>query len=215
MWKPRQGFLVQAMVLASLVLARPTPGFAQVDSGGDTTSLRTYCGRDRATLARQPVGDDYVRALSGIQSCDGIAGEVLAQQWRTLPADSATVMLLGAVSANVRDQRIYEAVRDIAMSGGAETVARLAAIATLVAYADSTVRLQYFVPPAGVVSAPPGVGFAHPLSEIRTARPGRPLSGSVRSDVVAMLANLGESDANDRVRSVAAYVAKRMKGGMY
>jgi hypothetical protein len=125
-------------------------------------------------------------------------------------------MLLGAISANVRDQGLYESVRRVAMSGSAATVVRLAAIAALVAYADSTVRLQYIVPPANAVAAPPsGVGFGHPLHDISTPLPGRPLSPSVRSDVIATLTTLGEHDANEHVRSVAAYVARRMKSGMY
>jgi hypothetical protein len=215
MWISRRNCATRAIVLAALTAAGLPPLMAQVPDGGDTTSLATYCARDRAALARGVTGDEYIRALSGIQSCDVIAGEVLAHEWQTPPTDSATVMLLGAISANVRDQRLYVSVRRVAMSGTAATDARLAAIATLVTYADSTVLLQYFLPPADAVTAQPGVAFARPTHAISTPRPGRPLAGSVRADVVAMLARLGESDANERVRHVATYVARRMKRGMY
>lgn len=214
MWMSCRGCVAYVIVLSALTAARPAELLAQDDEGGDTTSLATYCARDRAALARGVTGDEYIHALSGIQSCDVIAGEMLAREWQTPPTDSATVMFLGAISANVRDQRLYEAVRDVAMSGSAETVVRLAAISALVTYADSTVWLEYLAPPAGAISVPPAT-FGHPLHDISSSRPGKPLAESVRSDVVEMLAKLGESDANERVRSVAAFVARRMKSGMY
>lgn len=131
--------MTSALVLAALSLASPVRLTVQADTLGDTTSLRTYCARDRAMLTNPSSGQEYQNALRGIQSCGAMAGKVLAQQWRNPPGDSATVMLLGAVSANVRDQRVYEAARDIAMSSGSSTGIRLAAIATLVAHADSMV----------------------------------------------------------------------------
>jgi hypothetical protein len=215
MWTSCRTRAAHVIVLAALAAAVPAQLVAQDPDGGDTTSLATYGARDRAAFARGVTGDEYIRALRSIQSCDVIAGEVLAREWQTPPTDSATVMLLGAISANVRDQRLYESVRRVAMSGSAATVVRLAAIAALVAYADSTVRLQYFAPPADAVTAHPGVGIGHLTHMISVARPGKPLSPSVRSDVIATLTTLGEHDANERVRRVAAYVARRIKSGMY
>ena len=216
MWTSCRTRAAHVIVLAALAAAVPAQLVAQDPDGGDTTSLATYCARDRAAFARGVTGDEYIRALRSIQSCDVIAGEVLAREWQTPPTDSATVMLLGVVSANVRDQGLYESVRRVAMSGSAATVVRLAAIAALVAYADSTVRLSYIAPPANAVAAPPsGVVFGHPLHDISTPLAGKPLSPSVRSDVIATLTTLGEHDANERVRRVAAYVARRMKSGMY
>jgi hypothetical protein len=214
MWISCRGFGVYAILLIVLMSARPARLLAQHDVEPDTTSLATFCGRDRAALARGVSGDEYMRVLRSIQSCGRMAGEALAQQWTMPPSDSAAVMLLSAVSANVRDRRIFQAARDVVQSGGATTVVRLAAIATLVAYADSTVRLAYLPPPESATSTAPAT-FGHPLSLFSLPPTGSPLPQSVRSDVIAILGQVGTADPNERVRSVAAYVAKRMKGGVY
>lgn len=207
--------MTSALVLAALSLVAPVRLTAQADTLGDTTSLETCCRRDRATLAHHPTGDAYLHALRGIQSCGAMAGEVLAQQWRHPPADTAALTLLGGVSANVRDKRVYLAARRIATSRRVTTNARLATIVTLVAHADSTVRLSYNIWPKSPVDARPNVGFGHPLHSLDHASPDAPLPSSVWSDVVSLLARLGESDPNDDVRTMAEYVAKRLRTHLY
>ena len=120
-------------------------------------------------------------------------------------------MLLGGVSANVRDRRVYQAARDVALSPGASTTTRLAAIGTLVAHTDSNVQLVYLSNPEPSATHPSGVMSGRLTHLPELAPPGAPLSASVWSEVVSLLGQLGESDPDNRVRSVAAYVAKRMR----
>src|SRR5574338_1335074 len=188
------------IILLGLPLISPSALPAQDDSVGDTTSLQTFCGRHRAALAHPSSHEAYLGALRSIQVCGAMAGEVLGQQWRHPPEDSATVMLLGDGSASVRDRRLYEAVRDAAMSPGGATTARLAAIAALVAYADSTVRVTYWAIPRSEAVAAPPVSFPRVLHFPSREPWVAPLPLSAWSDVVALLSRLGESDPDDRVR---------------
>ena len=65
------------------------------------------------------------------------------------------------------------------------------------------------------VDTRPNVGFGRPLHSLDRASPDAPLPDSIRSDVVLLLARLGKSDANDSVRTIAAYLAKRMRAHLY
>ncbi len=207
--------LFSTTVLTALSFVASERLAAQNDTIGDTTSLQTFCTRDKATLAHSGSRTAYIQAISNIQSCGALAGEVLAEEWRRPPTDSASLMVLAFVSGGVRDRRIYDAARDVAVSLDAAPVTRLAAIAALAAHADASVRLSYFVPAESSVGTNPGVRIER-LTHLPATGPwGPPLPESAFSDVVSLLSRLGDSDPDARVRTVAAYVAKRMRAHAY
>lgn len=210
-----RGSVICATMLSILAPAVTARLAAQSDTIGDTTSLETLCGRNRAALARGVAGEAYVRAISGIQSCGAMAGEALAQQWQRPPSDSAALAVLAFVSGGVRDRRIYEAARDVATSPGNPTDIRLAAIAVLAAHADASVRLTYVAPKEWSVSARAGVLIERLVHLPNTTPTGAPLPGTVRSDVLSLLARIGEADPDARVQQVSAYVARRMEQHLY
>ena len=168
------------------------------------------CAPAATALRGKPRGAGYLNAVRTLMSCPQRGPIALAAEWASPPNDTTDLRLLGAVSGNLRDNRILDAVRGIALQNSRPREVRLAALRTLVRYFDPRLAVEFKEPPRpdlpdaayvmlGEWSHPPGNDGSQPLP------------ASVRQDVLDVLAQLETSPGDTVVEKVARYLRKRLE----
>ena len=160
------------------------------------------CAESAAALRTEAIDSAWSWALVNMYDCPDDVGSSLAALWRRPPVDTARWRQVVDVSEVISDERLYAAVvREIQ---GAQTPVwrRAAGLATLVAWADSNLRLR--IRPS--VELPGGlpVSVAYGSVDHPWTRAGRqPLSNARRASIRALLVERGRADPDSGLRYAA------------
>lgn len=192
-------------ILAVVGLAAlPAGAWAQRD-----TVVDAACAEALSALQRGVQGDVYRRTVLSFYSCPDAGARALAAEWTHPPGDSLARRSLVAVSWNIQDRRIYDAVTQVVRNGSASRDLRLDAIEVLVGYFDQCLGIRYQTPE---LAHAPGLAYVALGRRYHgTARPGaRPLPASVRAEVLYTLRQVGATDRDEVVGKIAAYLTERL-----
>lgn len=188
--------------LAVVGVALPAGASAQRD-----TIVAAACAEALSALQRGIQGDAYRRTVLSFYSCPDAGARALAAEWTHPPGDSLARRTLVAVSWNIQDRRIYDAVTQVVRNGGASRDLRLDAIEVLVGYFDPCLGIRFQTPEPGILAPPVALGERYHGS----AKPGaQPLLVSVRADVLNTLRQVGATDRDEVVGKIATYLAERL-----
>jgi hypothetical protein len=202
------------LVCASALSLVPVQSSAQ-DQGANPLMVKH---RNDCRLAAQVliIGEPHTKrdwARGYIANCEDEGPSAIVQEWRRVPADTAAVVQLMRASTAIRDMRIYEQVRSVAVDRSRADVVRVGAMHVLDSYvdphhagwfesrppADRQVRRVY---PANAV-------LAHAAYTNGPAR----LVGSVREPVLQLLQQIAAARQVEPVTVwyAAAALAKRLE----
>jgi hypothetical protein len=199
-------------VLAALFPAA-VPLHAQQSDRAAEVHLRNQC-RMAAQVIRTGHPDakrDWARRQ--IPSCPEEGPAILAEQWRTLRADTGQVEWLRFHSSRIRDQRLYDQLRQTVSDRSRPDLVRVAAMLVLSKYVDpySAVWFSDLRPPSDTVTRIPLVGGSTTAGgQIDGSNP---LIGHVAPAVQELLEQVSaQRTAETRaVWYAAAVLAKRVK----
>jgi len=179
------------------------------DSVGTPAEIQQTCTKAVRDVSSHQPDSVYRVSLRTLPSCRDQAGVALAGAWREPPASQASLKALSEVSGQVRDERILEAVISVASDQAQPVDRRLAAMAVLVNYFDPHLYAEFPEPPTTPVH--PGQYVRIGESNNDLSQPGsRPLTSTVRSRVVRLFQQLGETDSNERVRNAAKFLGSQL-----
>jgi hypothetical protein len=154
---------------------------------------------------------DWARGY--IATCKNEGPPAIVQEWRNVPSDTAAVVQLMRASTAIRDMRIYEQVRSVAVDRSRADMVRVGAMHVLDSYAEPH-HAGWFLsmPPADgqVRRVNPATAYAaHP---VYTNGP-VPLAGSVREPVLQLLQQIAAARGVEPVTVwyPAAALAKRLE----
>jgi hypothetical protein len=206
----RFGVLLTCAAALSLVT---TESRAQ-DHGADPLMVKH---RNDCRLAAQilTTGEPHTRrdwARGYIAACGNEGPPAIVQEWRNVPSDTAAVVQLMRASTAIRDMRIYEQVRIVALDRSRADVVRVGAMHVLDSYADPH-HAGWFL------SMPPAGG------QVRRVNPATALAGhpvytngpvplvAVRVPVLQLLQQIGAAREVEPVTVwyAAAALAKRLE----
>lgn len=168
--------------------------------------------RNECRLAAQVVSTGHPRtkaewAKDYLLNCEEDAPPVLAGLWRDLPADTGRVEWLVAISSRIRDGRIYDQARTVALDRSRPDVVRVGAMIVLAQYADpyAGYSLAVLAPPPEPVRRVlrPTVGSTYGVQ----LRGPIPITGPVDDAVRTLLAQVAETDPSRPVWYAAGSMA--------
>jgi hypothetical protein len=170
---------------------------------------------DCARIAAVVRGDDetdsvWNSALRGLYDCPENIGKVLGDLWLDSPQDSLRQKRVHAMSGNVSDRELFNAVAHVLTDTSRPTWHRLDALGAFVQWADSTTFLAvnqgpWRAPNGEIVSVTPTIGFVAPAHAPPLA--GRsPLGHQERKQILGIVRRVAEQDSTVSVRAVAQYV---------
>jgi len=174
---------------------------------GSPAEVKRTCDKAAQEVSRRGADSSYRTALRVLPSCGDAAGAVLARAWTTAPADRASLRTLSAASAQTRDQRIFDAVRATASEQSKPLDHRLAAMEVLVNYFDPRLYAE-FPEPAAPVAHPGQYVSIGSSTHIVSQAGSRPLSASVKQEIVTVFRELASRDSNERIKNAAGYLAE-------
>jgi hypothetical protein len=154
---------------------------------------------------------DWARGY--IANCENEGVPAIVQEWRNVPSDTAAVVQLMRASTSIRDMRIYEQARSVAVDRSRADVVRVGAMHVLDSYVDRH-HAGWFG------SRPPAdgqVGRVYPANAVLVHAPFTngpvPIVGSVREPVLQLLQQIAAArDAEPvTVWYAAAALAKRLE----
>jgi hypothetical protein len=154
---------------------------------------------------------DWARGF--IANCENEGPPAIVQEWRNVPSDTAAVVQLMRASTAIRDMRIYEQVRSVAVDRSRADVVRVGAMHVLDNYVDPH-HAGWFMnrPPADgqVRRVYPANALA--MHALYTNGP-VPLVGSVRAPVLRLLQQIAATRGVEPVTVwyPAAALAKRLE----
>jgi hypothetical protein len=149
-------------------------------------------------------------ALLSLYDCPEEAGRVLADLWLHSPRDSLRQRRVHAISGNLSDCDLFNAVAYVLADTGRPTWHRLDALGVFVQWADSTAVLAvnqapWRAPNGEVVSVTPTIGYVPPAHTHRRA--GQfPLGQDERRQILGLVRRVAEQDPSISLRAVAQYV---------
>jgi hypothetical protein len=181
--------------IVCLVLAAPeilgAQGFEQP---------KNSCDRYARDLTGSTTDSVWHRALINLYDCPDHVGPALGALWRDPPDDSVRWKSVIGVSEFIADAGLFRIVLNVAQSERLPIRQRAAALTTLVAWADSTLRLS--VTPNSGPGLPVNVGYGsidHPWT--RAGR--RPLTSGQRATIKSFLSERSKVDPDSALRYVA------------
>ena len=175
----------------------------------DATSI---IGQRQAAAGADAVGR-FRHALAEVQSCLDDGPATLASVWQNPMRDSISLALLQGVTGHLRDRRLLDVVSRTAIDGSRPTDVRLSAIGTLVAYYDSSLTAS-FPNPGGAATRPRDYVLLGSQTHPVVIQGREPLAEpETRRSIRMLLSNLAQTDADDRVRNSARYLATYFQRG--
>lgn len=201
-----------ALILAAVLLgAGSRAGGAQEEGVTELSSphLRNDCRLAAQILETGHPQPHSAWALETIGRCEESAGAALAALWTSPAADADALEQLFRASAQVRDQRIYDAVVRAAEDGGQPTIVRLTALRVLAAYVEPSAA----VPPDYLMEADPDAYRVASRNHATQIDGAVPLEADVRAPVRALLVRLSGDGADASMRAAAAYLLRRLALG--
>lgn len=194
---------------AVLLLFLSSTAVAQADSVGSAEWVKRTCAAAAAALSAPGVGgDDFVRALTTVQTCPDHRPESLRRLWAAPPKDSMSLRVLSDVSGQVRDGRVFDTVGAAASNPTLGTDARLAAIAALTSLARPGFVVRFAPPRPGSPEAGRRVEFGQ-LTDFVLPREQQAFDpGTARREAIDLLSRLAESDPDATVRHVTGVIAR-------
>ena len=160
------------------------------------------CAEYAAALRTATLDSVWSSALVNMYDCPDAVGSSLAALWRRPPSDTARWRQVINVSEVISDERLYAAVvREVQ---GAQTPVwrRAAGLATLVAWADSSLRLM--IGPGVELPGALPVSVAYGAIDHPWTRAGRqPLSSVRRASIRSLLVRRGQADPDSGLRYAA------------
>ena len=193
------------LILASLLAC------ASGRSSGEPSNPSGDCSAVAALTHSDGLADSvWNAALLRVYNCPQEAGRVLGKLWLDPPKDSLRQRRVHAVSPNISDRELFQAVADVLSDTNRPTWHRLDALAVFVNWADSTAVLAvnqapWRAPNREIVSVTPTIGFVAPAHTSRTA--GRvPMGIEERRQMLRLVRQVAEQDPNTSVRGVARHI---------
>jgi hypothetical protein len=174
------------------------------------------CRAAAEVVALGPYDPGWRTAVSNLGQCEDTGGRVLAELWRSRPQDVEVLEPLAIASRRLSDQRILDAVLDIAADEGAETVLRLFALGALVSYVHPRYRAQPAEhEPPGYDSADPafdGYPLALSVSMHGYTRPGaRPFPPGHERRILDEVARIRDSTSDPLVARAARHIVRTVR----
>jgi hypothetical protein len=138
----RAGFVavVATFVLGFSAPQQKTTRIVQPDDR--KAEYEAECRRVLPTIRSGTQNEQSQRALEVLVSCPETGPTILAERWRSRPADSGYVRLLQEVSRNINDERIADEVLAIAEDRGAPEDLRTRALETLTTQLSPTLWVR-------------------------------------------------------------------------
>jgi hypothetical protein len=201
---------VRAWVAGTILVTGGSVAGAQVDSVGSREWAAKSCAAAASTLS-QPNLDSRAlgAALASVQTCAEEGPTTLAQLWKNAPSDSASRRALASVSGRVRDQRVFDALVEVASDQRVGTPTRLDAITALTALTDSSLVIELRAQPSRGQAKGPRVEMSRLSHPVYTAGT-HSLPPDVAARVTAVLERLSTSDSDSVVRYVSAAIVRRL-----
>jgi hypothetical protein len=168
-----------------------------------------HCTRAGGALVSSSPDTARARAASYLLGCPSTGPGVLVREWASQSTDTAYLAMLSAVSAGIRDHRVFSAVKAVALSSQYPRAARVAAMRALVAYFDATlfvdIRPRPGLPPPHDIAVALGT-WSHPPGRDGTV----PLLPSAGSEILATFRRLRDEPGD----AVVSHVAGRILLGL-
>ena len=178
-------------LLILLLLTWLAPSLAHGQADRDAIKRRNDCrlAAQVLTTGEPHTKRDWARGY--IANCENEGPPAIVQEWRTVPSDTAAVLQLMRASAAIRDMRIYEQLRAVAVDRSRADVVRVGAMHVLDSYVNPR-HAGWFgsrPPDAGPVRRvyPQTAVAAHAVYTNGVV----PLTGSVRVPVMRLLQQIG------------------------
>lgn len=209
---PLRGPRTVLWVLPALVLAA-SPARAQ--AGGENPAMvkhRNDCRLAAQVLTTRTPRTKLVWAREYIQHCEEEGPPAIAQDWRTVSADTSEVVQLMRASTSIRDARIYEEARTVVLDRSRPDVVRVGAMHVLDTYANPHHAGWFWSvrPPADLNRrVVPSTGS---VLGVQAVDGPVPVTGSVREPVLRLFEQVAAARENEprTVWYAAAALAKRM-----
>jgi hypothetical protein len=209
-----QHSLAFALALAAILGARPAEMRAQ-DHGANPLMVKH---RNDCRLAAQVLLIDEPRtqrdwARGYIANCENEGVPAIVREWRNVPNDTAAVVQLMHASTAIRDMRIYEQARAVAVDRSRADVVRVGAMHVLDSYVDRH-HAGWFMnrPPADGQVKRVYPANAYAMHAPFTNGP-VPVVGSVREPVLQLLQQIAATREVEPlpVWYAAAAIARRLE----
>lgn len=202
--------LVPHAVLALLLLSG---GMAPTSAQQPASGQPGVQHRNNCRLAAQVVSTGHPHtkrdwARNYLVTCEAEVPPLVVDLWRSVPADTAEVRWLNAISRSVRDRRIYDRVREVALDPSRPDVVRVGAMVVLTKYADpdSDFSIAVLEPPAEPVRRirPIWVGTTF-SSQLRGPEP---MDECLLEPVHALFEQIAQAESSGPVWYAAASLAR-------
>lgn len=198
-------------LLALPLLLQADPLAAQQEANPAAVHHRNQCRLAAQVLGTGHPHPKYDWALGYILHCEEVGPPALVQMWRSELSDTSTVGQLLDASSRIRDRRIYEEVRRVALDRSKPDVMRVGALIVLSEYVDSEMAYSFplLAPPAGDVRRIPSRWASGTLYGQLTGSD--PLRESVDEPVIELYEQLAQDRSNRSVWFAAAVLAKNVR----
>ncbi len=197
-----------------LVIALATPATAQRTDGAADAHHRNECRLAAQVIRTGQPAPKREWARSHITTCLEEGPAILADQWRTTQADSAHLRYLVFNSGRLRDERLYQSLRDVVADRSRPRAVRIGAMLALARYVNPNSMLGFSDVRAPVNDPAPRIPLVSGSSTYTGQLFGtHPLQEPVAPAVLGLLDRVaGEREREDRdVWYAAAVLARRVR----
>jgi hypothetical protein len=197
--------------LPFLLLLLCGPLAAQEGANPAAIHHRNQCRLAAQVLETGHPHPKYPWALNYIMICEEQAPPVLVQMWRRQLTDTLEVRHVMTASSRIRDRRIYEEVRRVALDRAKPDVMRVGALIVLSEYVDTGMAYSFpdLAPPPGEIRRLPS-RWTSGTHGFQTTGP-EPLPESVDAPVIQLYEQLAQDQSNRPVWFAAAVLARNVR----
>jgi hypothetical protein len=193
------------LALSTMATAgNPAEAIAQGSRESENATLRADCRLASQALVTGRPEPLFDWAMGHIGRCDDTAGEALPVLLRRASSDSADLDQLFLASKRIRDQRILVAALEVARNTAAHWRPRVMALHLMANYIDPSTLFS----PYDLTANPDGTVQVSSASHWVQRAGSQALDVGAPVQIAAVLRELGDRDADVRVRASARYFGK-------
>jgi hypothetical protein len=170
-----------------------------------------YCEGVRVALTQRTDQSEYRRALKNFQACPAsFAVGALLLEWKTPPTDTIAIELLAKTTGQFRDQRLVDAVLRTVANASLSRGVRVRGLHALISYVDPhSVAIFRQLDQKGLSG--PRYVLLGIVDHVAAEQGPVPMRSSTNREIVQFLAGLSAKDQDSTIRTIAGYLADRLK----
>lgn len=190
--------------LAIAVISTADAASAQGQRENYNATLRADCRLALQVITTGRPEPKYDWAIDRIASCDDTAGEAVPTWIRRASNDSLDLLKSRIAGRTIRDQRILDAVMEVARSSALAWRPRVSALRIMMSYIDPSIVVE----PEDITTAPHNEPTVHVLGHAHQIEGTHPLAPGAPVAIRALFESLAAADPDQKVRSTARMFAE-------